>query len=282
MEKILVTTDQSANSRSAIRFAIKMAKARKAELLILHVYHLIKPFKWSESAFAEYKEKFNKQTTDELTRFIAQVYKSINEPEIKYKLILHDGLDVPEGIMKSAKKHNCAYICISTRGAGTFKKIFGTNTSQLITHATIPVISVPSTYRFKEIKHLLYATDMTNYEVELEKVVAFARPINAWVEMMHISYPDAFVYDTELMEDTLAKKANYKIQVHQRKRDITNTLLEDIDAALKASKASLLVLFTHQSRSMFEKVIFATNAQNYSFHGRVPLLTFNKETEVKE
>jgi nucleotide-binding universal stress UspA family protein len=31
MEKILVTTDQSTNSKAAIRFAIKLPKQRKAE-----------------------------------------------------------------------------------------------------------------------------------------------------------------------------------------------------------------------------------------------------------
>lgn len=61
MEKILVTTDQSVNSKAAIRFAIKLASQRKAQLTILHVYHLLKPFKWTDHAFAAYTTEFRKK-----------------------------------------------------------------------------------------------------------------------------------------------------------------------------------------------------------------------------
>jgi nucleotide-binding universal stress UspA family protein len=276
MEKILVTTDQSSNSKAAIRFAIKLARQRNAELVILHVYHLVKPFKWTDHAFAQYIERFREQTVVELSSFIARIYHDIHETEIHYQLELVSNIDVVDGIIDYANKHNCSYICISTRGAGAIKKIFGTHTSKLIIHSAIPVISIPSSYRLKELKNILYATDMTDYERELEKVVAFAQPINAAVEMMHISYPYEFVFDNELMEATLKKKANYTISILNRKRDITNSLLEDIDAAIKISKPSLLVLFTHHSRSMFEKIFFSSNAEDYSFYGKTPLLTFNK------
>jgi hypothetical protein len=59
-------------------------------------------------------------------------------------------------------------------------------------------------------------------------------------------------------------------------RDINHALLEDIDDAIRISKPSLLVLFTHQSRPMFEKLFFPSNAEEYSFYGKIPLLTFNK------
>lgn len=276
MEKILVTTDQSTNSRAAIRFAIKLAKQRKAELIILHVYHLLKPFKWSEQAFEEYAGNFRKKTVEELSSFIAEIYKAIEEPESNYQLVLVSNIDVVDGIMDYANKHHCSYICISTRGAGALTKIFGTHTAKLISSSAIPVLCIPSNYHLKELKHILYASDMTDYERELDKVIAFARPIKASVEMMHISYPYEFAFDKEFMEAMLKKKANYTVSILKRERDITNALLEDIDDAIKISKPSLLVLFTHQSRSMFEKLFFPSNAENYSFHGKIPLLTFNK------
>ncbi|XHR97186.1 universal stress protein [Mucilaginibacter sp. UC70_90] len=94
MEKILVTTDQSANSKAAIRFAIKLASQRKAELTILHVYHLLKPFKWTYHAFAAYTNEFRKKTTDELSSFIAGIYRDIDEREINYELVLVSNIDV--------------------------------------------------------------------------------------------------------------------------------------------------------------------------------------------
>jgi nucleotide-binding universal stress UspA family protein len=276
MEKILVTTDQSDNSKAAIRFAIKLAKQRKAELVILNVYHLLKPFKWTDDAFARYTATFLEKNTAELSSFIAGVYRSINEPEIRHELVQVSNSDVVDGVIAYADKHDCSYICISTRGAGVLTKIFGTHTAKLITNSPVPVLCIPSTYHLKELKHILYASDMTDYERELAKVVAFARPIHASVEMMHISYPFEFAFDKELMEATLKKKADYEVTILKRERDITNALLEDIDDAIKFSKPSLLVLFTHQSRSMFEKLFYPSNAEDYSFYGKIPMLTFNK------
>lgn len=279
MEKILVTTDLSANSKAALRFAFQLAKLRKAELIVIHVYHLVKPFKWTENTFAEHTESFRKKTIEELSSFVAGIYHDLDDGEINHQFALVSNTDVVDGIIEYAVKRHCAYICISTRGAGSFSKIFGTHTGNLITHSAVPVLCIPSSYRLKELKHVLYATDMTDYERELEKVVAFARPIKATVEMMHISSPYEFAFDKKIMEATLKKKTNYSISILTRERDITNALLEDIDEAIKISKPSLLVLFTHQSRSIFEKLLFPSNAQDYSFYGKIPLLTFNKMTE---
>ena len=279
MEKILMTTDQSVNSKAAIRFAIKLAKMRKAKLIVLHVYHLLKPFKWSDHAFAEYTDTYVKKTAEEITSFIAGIYHDINEPEINHQLVLVSNIDVVDGIMDYANKHNCSYICISTRGAGTLTKIFGTHTAKLIGSSAVPVLCIPSSYHLKELTHILYASDMTDYENELKKVVDFARSLQATVAMMHISYPYEFVYDQALAKATVQKKADYQVSLLTPGRDITRTLLEDIDHAIKSTKSSLLVLFTHQSRSMFKKLLFPSTAEVYSFYGRIPLLTFNKQEE---
>jgi nucleotide-binding universal stress UspA family protein len=279
MEKILVTTDQSGNSKAAIRFAIKLAKQRKAELIIIHVYHLLKPFNWTEHAFEKHGDSFRENTISELTSFIATIYHEIHEPIINHQLVMVSNTDVVDGVMEYASRHNCSYICIATRGAGVLTKIFGTHTAKLITHSAVPVICIPSTYHLKEIKHVLYASDLTDYERELVKVVAFARPLHTSVEMMHISYPFEFAFDKELMEATLRKKADYEVTIVKRQRDITNALLEDIDEAIKVSKPSVLILFTHQSRSMFEKLFYPSIAEEYSFYGKIPLLTFNKNED---
>ncbi|MDP9079383.1 MAG: universal stress protein [Bacteroidota bacterium] len=280
MEKIVVTTDQSVNSKAAIRFAIKLAKQRNAELTILHVYHLLRPFKWSEHAFAEYTDIFRKKAVKELTSFIAGIYHEIHEPDIDYQLVLVSNIDVVDGIMDYANKHYCSYICISTRGAGTLTKIFGTHTAKLINSSAVPVLCIPSFYHLKELTHILYASDMTDYENELKKVIDFARPIHASVAMMHISYTYESALNKELTEAMLKKKADYKVNLLTPERDITHTFLENMEHAIKSVKPSMLVLFTHQSRSIFEKLFFPSNAEEYSFYGKIPLLTFNK-TEGK-
>lgn len=282
MEKILVTTDQSANSKSAIRFAIKLAKQRGAELIFLHVYHLLKPFKWKAATFAQYTTQFQKNLAEELSSFMNEIFKSVGETEINYQLALISNTDVVDGIRDYADKHNCSYICISTRGAGTLSKIFGTHTAKLISSSTVPVLCIPSAYRLKDLKHILYASDMTDYENELKMVVDFARPLQAGVDMIHISYPYELIWDREMAEEILQKKTAYPVHLLTHKRNMSQALLKDLEHAVKVSKPTILVLFTHQSKSLFERLFFSSNAEEYSFFGKIPLLTFPKSKNQKK
>src|SRR5690606_12818781 len=101
--------------------------------------------------------------------------------------------------------------------------------------------------------------------------------LEASVTMMHITYPEEFLLDKEEAEATLQTAIGYKVNLLTPERDFTYTLMEEIENAIKFYNPSVLVLFTDRSRPMFEKLIFGSNAESYSFYGQIPLLTFNKE-----
>jgi hypothetical protein len=117
---------------------------------------------------------------------------------------------------------------------------------------------------------------MTAYEQELPRVVTFAKPLNASVELLHLFWPYEFIFDQKLMEQTLQQKAGYKISLHYQSRNIEKSLIKEIEAAIDFSKPSVLVMFTNQERSLFERIFLSSNAKDYSFHAKIPLLTFNK------
>jgi len=277
MEKILVTTDLSVNSKAGIRFAMELAKQRKAELIVLHVFHVLKATSWSAEKYQYYIQRTEENISQELSSFIKGVRRAPNIAKGDYKIALLHTLDTVPGIISYAKQHGCAYICISTRGAGAVKKIFGTHTSDLITHSPIPVISVPSNWRLTPVKWVLYATDLKDYAVELKKVVAFAGRLKARLEMLHLIYTDEIIPDKKLAEKSLKAEVHYPVSVNYKKINIENTILEEIDSVMEKVKPSVLVLFTHQNRSMIDRILFPSVAEEYCFSGKTPLLTFNKK-----
>ena len=196
-----------------------------------------------------------------------------------HQIAVYHDLNPTDGIIEYAKKVNVSYICISTRGAGILKKLYGTNTSRLITKSDVPVLCIPSSYHKKPIKHILYASDMMDYKNELKKVVAFAKPMQATVEMLHLSYAYELAIDEQLMEDAMMKDLDYKVDLHYKTRDIEKSMIEDISMAVKKSKPSVLVMFTNRERSFFERLFISSNAQEYSFTGKVPMLIFNKKNK---
>lgn len=277
MGTIIVTTDLSTNSKSAIRFAINLARARKAQLIVLHVYHIFRPTIWSENAYQVYKQSFLNQTEKEITVLLKKIINSMNLSDVSFQLIMTDHVDVTEGILKFTDQQPCDYICISTRGAGAIKKIFGTHTSKLIIHSKVPVICIPSIYRNRPCKKVLYATDMTDYEAELIRLIDFVKPFSAELRMIHLASRNDFVIDKILVETSIEKKLNYKVEVINREWNVLKPNLQEIGVEAMRFKPSLIALFTHQKRTFLEKLVLPSNAAEYSFYGRIPIISFKKE-----
>ncbi len=276
METIVVTTDQFVSSRSTIRFANKLARARKAKLVVLHIYHVLKPVIWSENSYKVYKQSLLAQTRKEMSAKIGKIIRSMKLSDNSFQLVMADHVEVAEGILEYTAEHPCDYICIGFSDAGTIKKIFGTHSSKLIAHSKIPVICVPAGYRSRPYKRVLYASDMTDYEVELSKLIAFVRPLHAELRMIHMTANKKIVSDKVLAEASLEKKLNYKIEIINRQWNGSHPILQGISLEIKRYKPSLIAFFTHQSRSFLDKLILPSNADAYSFYTKIPIISFKK------
>ena len=188
MKKILVPTDFSANSKSGIRFAIHWAALQKLELVFVHILHVLRSTQWSDSYFKKYAEQEEKFCRIKFETFIAGIYRQMKLKQGKYSSIILYGISADITILDYCRKSpGFDYICISTRGAGKFKKIFGSNSGNLITKSEVPVLVIPKTYRFAGITSVLYATDFRNYSEELKEVFAFAQPLKTKVEVLHLA-----------------------------------------------------------------------------------------------
>lgn len=276
MDKILVTTDLSTKSRAALRFAINLSQQKKVQLVFIHVHQVLRASTWTDAKYDQVLKKDKEVLMDDLKSFVKDVYSLMEISAKNVKCVVYHNFNIIEGIRKYAKENKFDYICIATRGAGTMKKLFGTNTGSLITSSETPVICVPQNYRVKPISKLLYASDMTGYKDELKKVVTFAKSLKASVEMLHLSFPFELLADEGIAEKALKKTYGYDIDIHYEKRDIENTLLEDMEQAVKKSKPSLVVMFTDQERTFFEKLFLSSKAQEYSFSTKVPLVIYRK------
>lgn len=276
MNRILVTTDLSANSKAAMRFAINLASQKKVELIFMHVHNVLRASTWNDATYDYYVSEDRENVMKELTSLVASVYKAMEVKPGKYRCEVYHQFGTIDAIEEYAKTNECDYICIATRGAGTLKKLFGTNTSALIKKSAVPVICVPKTYRVKPITKLLYTSDMTNYEAELAKVIAFAKPMKAEIELLHLSFPYEQLASKQVAEKDLKKKVRYDVSIHYETRDLDNSLMTDLEKAVKKAKPSLVVMFTQQDRSLFDRIFLGSAAEEFSYTTNLPLLTFRK------
>ena len=277
MKKILIPTDFSVNSKAGVRFAIHWATRQKLELVFVHVLNILRATKWSDANFTKYAEQGKKLCSTKFEKFIADMYGQMDVKVGKYSTVIIDGISVDISILDYCRKTpGIDYICISTRGAGKFKKIFGTNTGNLITKSEIPVLAVPQNYKVAEVKSILYATDLRNYAPEIKKVVAFAQPFKTKIEVVHFTWPGEISFDEKTIEAAFKKQFKYGLKLHFEKNDGVHSIIENLQKQIRIRKPSVVVMFTNQKRTFFQKFFLSSKSEELSFQLKVPLLVFNK------
>lgn len=276
MKKILVTTDFSENSKPGLLFAIQMASQNNYELTFFHTYHILIPTVWNEVRIEGYEKDEALEIQEKLNEFIAETYKALSISQPQYKCIIKSSVFVDSCIREYAAENNFDFICISTRGAGTLKRILGTNTANLINNSEVPVIAIPHNYKKSAIKSILYLSDLHEYEKEVLKVIAFAEPLNASVELLHLTSSFDNKANVELIEKAVKGIDTYNVKFETTLRNPDVGLVADIEEAVENIKPSVMVMFTEQNRNWFDKIFISSKSAEYSFDAKVPLLVFHK------
>lgn len=277
MKKILVPTDFSPNSKSGVRFAISWTSGQRLELVFIHILNILRPTQWSDAYFEKYAKQEEEVCRTKLEKFIEVIYGNMNVKPGKRSFEIVQGTSADITILDYCrKKKDIDYICISTRGTGKFKKIFGTNTGNLITKSEVPVIAIPKTYKVADIRNIMYAADFRNYSTELKKVIDFAMPLKSSIEVLHFSWPDEIVFDENTIDTAFKKKYKYGLKIFIEKYDATYSLIENLEKQIKRRKPSVVVMFTNQQRTFFQKLFLSSKAEELSFKLSTPLLVFSK------
>ncbi len=277
MKKILVTTDLSANSKSAIRFALQLASQTKCDLVFYHIFEGVENNIWNPKFGNKNVKSTHDINLEKLNKLVLSVYSECNIPAKKIKCVSETGIDVNSMINSYAKKNSMNYICIATRGGGVIKKIIGTNTSLLIQNSPVPVIVIPKGYKVKPINSILYSSDLANLKVELAEVKKFAKPLLAEINVFNYDYL-ADVEEIKTKLDKIAlKHKSAGVNFYFKKMKIENTIATHLQADASKTKPSILVLFTKQNKNWYERLFLRQNTKEITFDTKTPLLILRKK-----
>ncbi len=139
INKILVPIDGSETSFKTTRYALSLARERKASVTLLHVSD-IPPLPLHMAPL----EKYYEEVREEAEKWFNSI-KSLPESkdvETRTKVITA-ALSVVGSIVKFAEDNDIDLIVIGTRGRSKFAKLLmGSVTSGVTTHAPCPVLVV--------------------------------------------------------------------------------------------------------------------------------------------
>ncbi len=140
--RILHPSDFSAASNAAFKKAIEMAKASRAELLIVHVINPIIPVAGegyvSPKMYEDLAASTRAWARKQLDRLLAKARKS----GVRAKGVLAEGA-AHEQIARMAKTTRADLVVMGTHGRSGFAKLFlGSVAGRVITAAPCPVLTV--------------------------------------------------------------------------------------------------------------------------------------------
>jgi len=140
--RILHSTDFSAPSNAAFKKAIEMAKASRAELLIVHVINPIIPVAGegyvSPKMYEDLAASTRAWARKQLDRLLAKARKS----GVRAKGVLAEGA-AHERIARIAKTKRADLVVMGTHGRSGFAKLFlGSVAGRVVTAAPCPVLTV--------------------------------------------------------------------------------------------------------------------------------------------
>lgn len=276
MEKILVATDLSVNSISAIHFAYDLSQLKGATLVVAHVYNISKPKSWRTSRFEKYHENRRIFLLRKMNEILDRALKSANKPFINMEIDLIMHSNTTNALIKCAAQHKCKYMCISSHGDAKNKLPISLPAIKLITKISLPIFYIPKSYKRKSIESICYASDMTNYQKEISKFNELIEFLNAKLTLLHIIEPYINPIKSTLLETRLLKRLGISIKVKYAKRNSTNSLLEDIDSALKKIKPSVVIFFLSRATNYQHFLFSSEDATSLSFLRKTPLLILKR------
>jgi nucleotide-binding universal stress UspA family protein len=275
--RLLVTTDFSANSKGAIRFAQTLARqAGNVEVIFYHAIHVMKPSVWSDSFFKSYKNEEIRRLTEELKKFILNTIGSDNSRFTKVKYVVDNCISTEKDIVVFAEKNKVDFICIATQGASMLRKVMGTHTSYLVNNSKVPVMVIPSHYRPKALKKVTYLSDFENLKKEVAKISKFSGPIDLHVEVLHYS---SIVFDKKKFEknrELFKTKEFEQVSLNLQTSNLELSLIERVAKYVQKSKPEMLIMFTNKQKGFFESLFLPSKSAELTYSTRVPVLIFSK------
>lgn len=276
MNKILATTDLSTNSKAGLRFAMQLADQLKCELIFYYAIEVLKPISWSSQKYDSYLNLEKESYKPLLEKFIIELYAKSGLKPVKYTCIVETGEFFDKMVVNLGIKTKADFICLSTRGAGLIKEIFGSNTSDLIEISPIPIFVIPSNYRAKPITKITYASDLEQLNVELKLVEKLNNQLKTSLDVVHFQNISEFETNKLKFEQLAAKHEQENITFYFKIYELDFSMSDQLQSFSKKTKSSLLVLFTKAHKNWIQKFFNASNASQLTYDGKIPLLVFHK------
>lgn len=275
MKKILFPTDFTAVANNAFVHALEMANHLDAKLLLLHTYEL--PIVDNQFFPQNYQTIFDSLEMANFERFkdlMPQLHAIAEERKLNhvdFSHIIMDG-DLVYNIKECIKTENIDLIIMGTSGATGWKEFFlGTNTGEVISTVSIPVLCVPASSKYTFIKNIGFTTRFREKDKEsLWKAIEVAKKNNAKVKCLYVKTAFSDVEEHEI-EDWRVTFKNEPVQFFIVEDD---SPMETILDFITSQEIDVLAMVTHK-RNFFVGLFESSFTEKMANRSEIPVLVLH-------
>jgi nucleotide-binding universal stress UspA family protein len=279
MKTILIPTDFSKVAKIATKTAIGIAQKAAAKLVVLHIIE--RPNSNSFNIEGQIDQLDNWEDKVYTLKLIEKAKKEItiikeeaSAVGVKVESELRMGNPF-HGMREVITEHDVDLVVMGTSGHSRLEEmIIGSNTEKVIRHAACPVLTVHDKPGKKEFKNIVYATSLSDDEVEFATVVKNAQEMyDSTIHVVRINTPENFQSDTTVKK-VMADFAK-KLKLKNFTLNVFNSFSEEEGILSFADHldADLVAMSTH-GRTGFAHVLVGSIAEDVANHATRPVLTF--------
>jgi len=274
MKTIIVATDFSAISINAAYYAVDMAAAINAQVLLMHAVSI--PLMVAEAPMpAETFETMLDDANDELQKLQEKlnIYSNHKVP-ITRRAMLGTLLNEIEDI---ANDLDVFAIAMGIQGAGeTNRVLFGSNTLNMMRNMAYPIVIVPAHASFKEIKNIGLACDLKDVTetIPVDVITDIVSLFSSSFHIFSVTKPDES--DASILPESISLQ-NQFMKLQPKMHLVTNENIETgIFESAEKEKIDLLMIVPKEHgliyslfhRSISKAIVTHPHIPMLAIHGR--------------
>jgi len=268
MKRILVPTDFSENTHSAIDFAIEIVNQIEGEIILLNTYKLAR----RAGMFIGVEKMMREESKAEMAKLVRKVKPRLKPGvQLKSKVVKGDSIQT---VVLAAKKLEADIIIMGTQGASGMKEVFiGSTTNGVINNTKLPVLAVPSNFKHKTIDVIVLSVSPNFSELggKIDTLKELCNLNSSKIIGLHIETGTAMAGLEEKFNEVL-EGTNHSFQEIQGSTAKINSIIQQF---VKDNNADMLCMIK-QNRGFWENLFHNSVTTIEVFHSEVPILALQE------
>jgi|GEM_PF-5447901 len=271
MKTILVLTDFSPAAEHAARYALQLARALNLNIRLAHVRAESEP----------------ELTSDQWGIYLKKLKKGFRIKAGEMPLPAITFIDVAGNwaavIRKLAEEDRVPLVIMGLTGAGHRKDTWGTHVGQTLDILNAPLLLVPESATYRQIKKIGYATDLANHELPLMRsVITLARDFQAPLIFWYITMAETDQRSAKQKLDSLLAQvdgysSNVKVSIRLL---LAQNAAEGLYGIAENGDLQLLVV-SHEHRPLLEYQTAPGHTLTLARQITIPLLVYPKHPTLE-